>query len=124
MRQTSYEMFGVECGEGWKGLYQPLLDLCQLYNIPVFQVKEKFGGLRFYTGKADSRIDDLIRAAEAESYHTCEDCGTSAIKAWDSENGPVYEVTTGTSRTSSWIRSLCSPCREKWDEWDASGDTL
>ena len=35
----------------------------------VVQIKEKFGGLRFYTNTIDPYIDGLIRMAEAYSYH-------------------------------------------------------
>jgi len=41
----------------------------------VTQVKEKFGGLRFYTQACNSRIHSLISLAERVSYHTCEECG-------------------------------------------------
>jgi hypothetical protein len=114
-RKTPYDLFGVECGKGWKGLYQPLIDLCNFYGIPILQVKEKFGGLRFYTNGVDDRIDALITAAAAASYHTCEDCGVSRVIAHDRDK-PIYNVTTTTSKTSGWIRSLCAPCREAWDD--------
>ena len=109
-----YEMFGVQCSEGWKSLYEPLLELCKLYNIPVLQVKEKFCGLRFYTGAMDTKIDTLIAAAEHYSYKVCEDCGATGMDYIESA-GFVNRVTTGESRTSTWLRSLCAPCREKWD---------
>ena len=47
--QWSYELFGVECGEGWKGLYQPIIDYISKYNeehddkFEIHQIKEKFG---------------------------------------------------------------------------------
>ena len=31
-RKWSYELFGIECGEGWKGLYQPIIDYIDKYN--------------------------------------------------------------------------------------------
>lgn len=43
-----YELFGIECGEGWKGLYQPIIDYIDKYNedheekIEIHQIKEKF----------------------------------------------------------------------------------
>lgn len=125
--RTSYELFHVECGPGWKGLYIPLLKLCEVYGIRVMQVKEKFGGLRFYTGgyvdpaRAMEEIPppdlcDIIDAAEEASYHTCEECGTSGVERWDDERKPVYKVKTGRSRTSGWIRSLCDTCREALDQ--------
>ena len=47
--QYPYELFGIECGEGWKPLYQPILDYIDRYNedheekIEIHQIKEKFG---------------------------------------------------------------------------------
>ena len=41
----------------------------------VLQVKEKFGGLRFYPNYNNDAIYALIEAAEIESLHTCEVCG-------------------------------------------------
>ena len=119
MEKTPFDLFGVECGEGWRKLYQPLLDLAALYNIPVFQVKEKFGGLRFYVGSSgdvekDQWMDAVIRAVETASFHTCEDCGEDGSEGWDEGTGkPRWKATTG---QSGWIRTLCRPCREKWEE--------
>lgn len=124
--KTPWELFHVECGPGWAGLYTPLLKLCEVYGISVMQVKEKFGGLRFYTGgyadpaRAMEEIPppdlrDIISAAEAASYHTCEECGVSGVERWE-EGKPVYKVMTGRSRTSGWLRSLCARCREAWDQ--------
>jgi hypothetical protein len=40
------------------------------------QVKEKFGGLRFYMMCPDHKIyEDLIRTATSKALHTCEHCG-------------------------------------------------
>ena len=41
----------------------------------VTQVKEKFGGLRFYVDCNDDYIDGLISLAEGMSYNTCSECG-------------------------------------------------
>lgn len=42
----------------------------------VTQVKEKFGGLRFYVSTATDEQYGMIRLAEALSYNTCEICGS------------------------------------------------
>ena len=48
----------------------------QAERIPVVtQVKEKFGGLRFYVSRANDEHHGMIRFAEAMSYETCEVCG-------------------------------------------------
>ena len=45
-------------------------------KVPVAsQVKEKFGGLRFYVQAATTKHHDYIDFAESMSYRTCESCG-------------------------------------------------
>lgn len=45
--------------------------------IPVaFQVKEKFGGLRFYISGGDEYVRNLIHFVEQLSFRVCEECGT------------------------------------------------
>lgn len=51
-------------------------DLLTPIQMPrIMQVKEKFGGLRFYINGGDKRIQHWIEFAEAMSYKICEDCG-------------------------------------------------
>jgi hypothetical protein len=60
-------------------------------QFEVLQVKEKFGGLRFYVNcRRDEAIRQRILAAQEESFHTCEVCGKP-----------------GTLREDSWIKTLC-----------------
>ena len=54
--KTSYELFGVECGPGWRKLIEPIIDACEKEGVAIYQIKEKMGGLRFYTGAAPRRI--------------------------------------------------------------------
>ncbi len=65
----------VECGEGWKSLYEPLIARCKAEGVAVLQVKEKFGGLRFYVGGASDDLYDAIEEAESKSFTLCEKCG-------------------------------------------------
>lgn len=86
----------LECvGAGWRNLLDRLIDdLFVLgWDGVVAQVKEKFGGLRFYIGSGDSKIWDRIQEAENESYRTCEDCGD-----------------LGKPRRGGWIKTLCDKC--------------
>ena len=62
-------------GQGWKHLVQPLIELCRQHDVAILQVKEKFGGLRFYTGPAPDEVYRAIDNAEEESLRTCEMCG-------------------------------------------------
>ena len=41
----------------------------------VLEVKEKFGGLRFYVSQHTDAIDQRINSAQEESFRTCEICG-------------------------------------------------
>ena len=60
-------------------------------KIPVaVQVKEKFGGLRFYVGGATDKSHNYITFAESMSYRTCEVCGSP---------GKTY--------TNGWHKTLC-----------------
>lgn len=70
-----------QLGPGWYGIIcrldADLAKLAPLYEIR--QVKEKFGGLRFYVGGVPETVAEQfrarIRAAETESERTCELCG-------------------------------------------------
>jgi len=65
----------------------------------AFQVKEKFGGLRFYMTCGGSEFYDLIDEAEALSLKTCEECGK-----------PGEAIGRG------WVHTLCYDCHENWDK--------
>lgn len=82
-----------ECNEGWYPLIQKLIeDLIQLgWDKHVTQVKEKFGGLRFYINEGSNEVHDRITKAEQESYTICEMCGAP---------GEIR-------RDLGWYRTLC-----------------
>jgi hypothetical protein len=65
-----------ECvGVGWQPMVQGLINLCDFYGVKVMQVKEKFGGLRFYVDCAPDVVAAVIDACEHHSFNVCEDCG-------------------------------------------------
>jgi len=68
------------------------------WEVEATQVKEKFGGLRFYISGGDDYIYGMIDFAEHLSYKICEKCGST-------EN---VEQTKG-----GWIATLCSKCMEE-----------
>lgn len=90
--------------EGWYGLIKDLIDelITVGWNKKVTQVKEKFGGLRFYIPsghvvddkwveiKVPEAYNAIISKYEKLSYSVCEKCG---------KNGVV--------RSGPWIRTLC-----------------
>lgn len=66
-----------DVGDGWLPLLKELIeDLIELgWDKETTQVKEKFGGLRFYINSGSKEIHDRILKAEKDSYHICEKCG-------------------------------------------------
>ena len=64
-------------GKGWHPIVKHLIeDLIELgWDKQVVQVKEKFGGLRFYINDGSREIHDRISEAEKLSHETCEICG-------------------------------------------------
>ena len=64
-------------GVGWYPLIKDLIsDLIELgWDKQTCQVKEKFGGLRFYINGASDGVHKRIGVAEDLSYKTCETCG-------------------------------------------------
>lgn len=97
-----YELFGIECGDGWKEIIQPILDYVDNYNIDkseeeritISQIKEKFGTLRVYVNNGTEELREIIRNAEHESSITCEFCGSK-------EN---------IGHTLGWITTCCEKC--------------
>jgi hypothetical protein len=66
-----------EVGKGWYQLIKDLIDdLIKLgWNKEICQVKEKFGGLRFYINGGTTEIFNRISEAEELSINTCEVTG-------------------------------------------------
>lgn len=119
METTFPKMFaepysGFCCGAGWWPILKSLC--CQIQHhidwkneqkekygrgegcaqVTVNQIKEKFGGLRFYYSGGNDTIDGMVRMAESWAAHACEDCGAP-----------------GTSRSGGWIRTLCDKHEEE-----------
>lgn len=72
-------------GDGWFDLIYDLskklefmillLPEEQRKEMKASQVKEKFGGLRFYMTLYNPEFEALIREAAQKSFHICEECG-------------------------------------------------
>ena len=77
----------------WKSRdYRPVAE--PIAQVVATQVKEKFGGLRFYFSGGDDYIDGVVALAESMSYRTCEVCGAP-----------------GTSNSEGYIQTLCETHR-------------
>src|SRR5512146_3224372 len=98
--ETTIEDWINDVGPGWQPLIRGLdANLRELDpNYRIGQIKEKFGGLRYYVDafEGDTELaDKLVRAAEDVSFKLCEDCGAPGEpSAW---NG-------------FWVETLCSRC--------------
>ena len=93
---------GFCCGEGWWPILEALCGQIQHHldwknkqsevvaQVTVAQIKEKFGGLRFYYSGGDDAIDGMVRMAESWAARSCEECGAP-----------------GKSRDGGWIKTRC-----------------
>jgi hypothetical protein len=103
-RRNPVAMFGFECGDGWYKILEQLISHIDHYlnhkykgeqtDFEIVQIKEKFGGLRFYVHNADDVIHELIRFTENLSYRTCEYCGSNQ----------------NVMRSKGWIVTACKDC--------------
>ncbi|MDQ6971047.1 MAG: hypothetical protein Q9M30_00210 [Mariprofundaceae bacterium] len=97
--------FGFECGDGWFDLIERLsADIMALSTREgieppkVVQVKQKFGGLRYYIDGGTWEMNARIEEAEEESITVCEVCGEAAR-----------------TRRDDWVQTLCNEHYEKQD---------
>lgn len=113
--QETCMYWGIDTGNGWYSIIDRLCGYIQnhidwkrktepfagmtdeefdeVHQTVAAQVKEKFGGLRFYVDNADEFTRGLISMTEGASFSTCESCGN-----------------TGSKRDGGWIRTLCDQC--------------
>ena len=107
--------YGIDVCDGWYNIIDCLCSTIQSHlnhhkakrhltstefeeqlQTKAAQVKEKFGGLRFYVDNSDDYVKGAIQTAELMSVRTCEQCGS-----------PGKPIRGG------WVKTLCSPCEEK-----------
>lgn len=78
---------GIYCGDGWINLIKQLCHVIdqEMISIPeevhqeiyASQIKQKFGGLRWYMNQSTPFINGAIRMAEQQSCFICEACGNT-----------------------------------------------
>ena len=88
--------FAISVPDGWKDLVNRadagLATIVPDYTI--LQIKEKFGGLRYYvsgiTADMQSKVREVLDEYERMSFYICEVCGEQ-----------------GNMTSTGWIRTLC-----------------
>ncbi len=92
---------GIHCGDGWFNLLDVLCEQLQQskgtneeFQVTISDVKEKYGGLRFYVNGATDSQFAMIDLAEALSERICEKCGAP---------GSLFE-------NAGWCKTRCSSC--------------
>lgn len=102
------EDFYFECDDGWFDMLDELCFKVQSYvddfdnvnQAVAAQVKEKFGGLRFYIDDGDDYIYNLINEAENKSHVICEACG---------QPGSIKKL-------GHWLMCRCQTCFARDEE--------
>jgi hypothetical protein len=113
-KQSNPYKYHFNVGDGWFGILKELIKGIRendakdnfKWTTKVTQVKEKFGGLRFYVTGTSDKSWKLIHKAEEKSYMVCEVSGS--------------EVEVG-----QWVMGWCQTLSKKvalqrfYDEMDA-----
>jgi len=94
--QENLMSFGFACGDGWFNLiYDLSKKISQIVPDAIaLQVKEKFGGLRFYVINCNDEGFDEIHKTENLSFTICKNCGKP-----------------GKRIRGNWIKTLCEKCK-------------
>ena len=101
----------VSCRDGWKTIIRETDKKLKFIDpgYTVAQIKEKFGGLRYYYdqtveyGSTASQImEDIVRAAENAASRTCEICGA---------NHPSAKVEV--REYNGWYFGYCKSCTDE-----------
>lgn len=109
---------GFHCPPGWLPAVERLTELLErIGGVRCVQVKEKFGGLRYYV---ESEDETPIQSADRELIYgliqVCEDaCAVTCL----------YCGAPGTLRGGGWMRTLCDPCEADYlkDHFPTKGRT-
>lgn len=93
-RARIYDRGFCEVSDGWLPLIQEMIQgmIEQKWDKQVNQIKEKFGGLRFYINNGSNEVYNVIHWGEEKSYTICETCGSKEDVA---------------QTKGGWITTLC-----------------
>lgn len=84
-------------GKGWHKIIKDLDSKLQKTDPDycIDQIKEKFGGLRFYTSCLSAAGDEAVEEAEKLAAKTCEECGCEAER----------------QNLNGWLKTVCNQCK-------------
>lgn len=115
-KHLGFDAWACECGPGWIPLLDILFHYADEWNrtvpegdddrIQINQVKEKFGGLRFYYTGGSPEFRGMVEMAEMLSSNICERCGDRA-ESQDIGGG--------------WIATQCDRCRDSRNDKKSDG---
>lgn len=110
--QETVMCYGLDVGTGWFKLIYELCDGISKVDptTRARQVKEKFGGLRFYYRSADEKYEEvnkLIENAARQSIETCDICG---------EKGEMIH--------NGWVATRCKAHRKATSASKIDRDTI
>jgi hypothetical protein len=77
----AFQLYGFQILDGWAKVIEPMAKYLQCHNsrsddkIYIAQIKEKFGGLRFYVHTPTPELIEIIDMAHELSFKVCEICG-------------------------------------------------
>jgi len=99
-KETSPMFWGITCGNGWYNIINCLCFALDQMNdkVEACQVKQKFGGLRFYIDHGTEMQQRLCSLVGSISFGFCELCGS------------VDDVKT---TKGGYVETLCGKCRKK-----------
>ena len=110
--------FDFSISPGWIGILEEIFKYCADHNCPIraVQIKEKFGGLRFYydvVGELSDEDSAALDKIEAKGDITCDICGEPGNK----------------EGSKGWIRTTCAKHKKtKYNDdidynrvWDLEG---
>lgn len=109
------DMLYASCGDGWLGIITKANEMLSYIDpdYKVDQIKEKFGGLRYYFTPSFVLDDDadrvrldimdaIVRDAEYKASYTCEKCGIQG-----EYNGVKNRV------ENYWYYTYCRTCSDE-----------
>lgn len=101
LSDSSLKYFRFAVDDGWFNIIRELSSkLTKLIrseispDLVVYQVKQRFGGLKFLTNLTNEYIEEAVQAAENEAWSICEMCG---------DNGTLHHRT-------GFLKTLCIHC--------------